>query len=57
MSSQDSPDKLTLEFSRRSDTESICMCCFQPVRADRYTPLEEVEDIHADVCPLRSGAV
>ncbi len=29
------------------------MCCFQTVRADRYTRLEEVEDIHADVCLMR----
>jgi len=32
------------------------MCCFQTVRADRYTPLEEVENIHADVCLLRPGS-
>jgi hypothetical protein len=26
------------------------MYCQQTIRTDRYTPLEEVEDIHADVC-------
>jgi hypothetical protein len=49
MISQESPDTKP-EFTRRSETESICMHCFQPVRTDRYTPLQEAEDIHADVC-------
>lgn len=40
-------------FSRQSDKESICMFCFLTIRADRYTPLEEAEDIHADVCLVR----
>jgi hypothetical protein len=38
------------EFTRRSETESICTHCFQKVTTDRYTPLEEAESIHADVC-------
>jgi len=38
------------EFTRKSEAESICMYCSQTIRTDRYTPLEEVEDIHADVC-------
>jgi hypothetical protein len=49
MSSPEFPDT-TPEFTRRSETESICMHCFQSVKTDRYTPLQEAEDIHADVC-------
>jgi hypothetical protein len=37
-------------FTRRSDSESICMSCFLTVRADGYTPLEVAENIHTDVC-------
>ena len=45
-------------FTRRSETESICMACFLTVRADRYLPIEEAEDIHADVCLVgRNSAV
>lgn len=43
-------------FSRKSETESICMCCFLTVRADRYTTLEDAEDIHREVCLLREGS-
>jgi hypothetical protein len=49
MSSQESPDTKP-QFTRRSEAESICTYCFTTVRTDRYTPLEEAEDIHADVC-------
>lgn len=48
---------LPQSFTRRTETESICMSCFLTVKADRYTPLEIAEDIHADVClmnPLAS---
>ncbi len=38
------------EFSRKSEAESVCQYCSQTIRTDRYTPLDEVEDIHADVC-------
>ena len=48
MSDEESPAKP--EFTRKSDTESICMHCFQKVQTDRWTPLEVAEDIHADVC-------
>jgi len=41
---------LNPRFTRKSEAESICMYCFQTIRTDRYAPLEEVEDIHADVC-------
>jgi len=44
------------EFTRRSEAESICMYCFQTVKTDRYTPLEEAEDIHADVCLNKPGS-
>ena len=37
-------------FTRRSDTESICTFCSVSIRVNRYTVLEEAEDIHADVC-------
>jgi len=49
MSSQEFPETKP-QFTRRSETESICMYCFQTIRTDRYAPLEYVEDIHADVC-------
>jgi hypothetical protein len=55
MSSQESLDKKP-EFTRRSETESICTCCSQTIRADGYAPLEYVEDIHADVCLMRPGS-
>ena len=38
------------EFTRKSEAESVYMYCQQTIRTDRYVPLEEVEDIHADVC-------
>ena len=48
MSTPEQP--LNPQFIRKSQAESICMYCFQSVRTDRYTPLVEAEDIHADVC-------
>jgi hypothetical protein len=41
------------EFTRKSETESICMHCFLTVRTDRWTRLEVAEDIHADVCLMK----
>ena len=56
MSSQNSPDTKP-EFTRRSDTEGVCMCCFQTIKTDRYAPLEYVEDIHVRLPPgLRQPA-
>jgi hypothetical protein len=52
MNSQE-PTSKTSDFTRKSECESICMHCFQMVRTDRWTPLEEAERIHADVCLLR----
>lgn len=42
------------EYTRKSDKESICLSCYASVRADRYTPLEEAEHIHTEVCLMRS---
>ena len=55
MSNQESPETKP-EFTRRSETESICVSCFQTIKTDRYAPLEYVEDIHADVCLMRAGS-
>lgn len=52
MSSQELPTE-NPNFTRKSETESICTHCFQTVKTDRFTPLEVVEDIHADVCLVR----
>ena len=41
------------KFIRRSEQESTCMFCFLTIRADRYTPLQDAEEIHADVCLVR----
>ena len=51
MSSLRNPDPQ--KFTRRSETESVCMFCFATIRTDRFVPLEEAEDIHADLCLLR----
>lgn len=45
-----------LKFARKSETESICLSCFLMVRSDRYTALEDAEDIHADVCLVREDS-
>ncbi len=37
-------------YTRKSEKESICMCCFSTVRADRYTTLDIAEAIHSEVC-------
>ena len=37
-------------FTRKSETESVCTLCCSTVRADRYTSLEMAETIHAEVC-------
>jgi len=38
------------EFTRRSDTESICMVCYLTVRVELPDDLEIEERIHASVC-------
>lgn len=47
------PRPRPLSFTRTSDKESLCMSCFRTVQGDRYLPLEEAEDIHADVCLVK----
>ena len=44
------------EFTRRSETESICMWCFIPVRAQRAEWLAEEEREHAAICLQRPDA-
>ena len=56
MNNSANPDPQSLRFSRQSATESTCMFCFQKVCTDRYVPLEEAEDIHADVCLVKPGS-
>ena len=53
MRNPEHPDPQPLRFARKSETQSTCMFCFQTVRTDRYVPLEEAEDIHADVCLVK----
>ena len=56
MSSQDSSDAKP-QFTRKTETESICMFCFSTVRGDQYVHVEEAEDIHADVCLMKPGSL
>ena len=55
MSNQDSPEAQP-QFTRRSETESICMFCFSTVRWDRYAHVEVAENIHADVCLMKPSS-
>lgn len=43
-------------FDRRFKTESICAFCSLTIRADKYVPLKDAEDIHADVCLAKPGS-
>jgi hypothetical protein len=43
-------------FTRKSETESICMSCFATVKGDRYAPVEEAENIHSDVCLMKPSS-
>ena len=43
-------------FRRRSENESVCKSCFLTIRADENTALEDVEDIHADVCLMKADS-
>jgi hypothetical protein len=47
------PEK-KVEYTRKSEKESICLSCYNTVRADRYTALEEAEHIHSEVCLMRT---
>ena len=53
MSTLGNSDPEATKFTRRSETESICNSCFVTLRADRYSPIEVAEEIHADVCLVR----
>ncbi len=55
MSSQDSEDQ-NPQFTRKTETESICRLCFLTVKGDRYASIQEAERIHADVCLMRPGS-
>jgi len=47
-----------LAFYRKSESDSICLCCFQTVVANRYMSLEQAEEIHRDTCLMvRLGPV
>jgi hypothetical protein len=37
------------EFTRQSETESVCKHCCRTVATDHYAPLEVAESIHSDV--------
>jgi len=49
MSSSREPDPQPT-FTPRSETESVCNFCSRNIRADKYVPLKDAEDIHADMC-------
>jgi hypothetical protein len=53
MSIRDNSNPQRSQFTRRSDTESICNSCFIMLKADRYMPIEVAEEIHMDLCLLR----
>jgi hypothetical protein len=41
------------DFYQKSQTESICMCCYLTVRADRYVTLDEAQELHSVACLMR----
>ena len=43
-------------FTRKSERESICLLCFSIVRSDEFASIEVAENIHADVCLVKSGS-
>ncbi len=56
MSDPQNADPKSHAFIRKSETESICISCFNTVRADRYVALEVAEDIHSDVCLVKENS-
>jgi len=50
------PGKFEPEFTRRSETESICMGCFMTVRARRAELLEQEELNHTSACMGRADS-
>ena len=43
------------DFYLKSETESICMCCYQTVRADRYISLDMAQELHSIACLMRGA--
>ncbi len=41
------------DFYAKSETESICMCCYQTVRGDHFIPLEQAQELHSIACLMR----
>ena len=41
------------DFYPRSESESICMCCYGTIRGDRFITLETAQELHNLTCPLR----
>lgn len=54
MSSTDyaSPSLAQLAFYRKSESESICLGCFQTVVANRYMSVAQAEAVHRDGCVM-----
>jgi len=40
-------------FYRKSETESICMCCYLTIKGDRFIALEQAEELHTIACLMR----
>lgn len=50
MSILSSINSRSTDFTRHSDTESVCNACFATLKADRFLPIAVAEEIHADLC-------
>ena len=48
-----SPNHQNPDYTRKSETESICMFCYATVRSSNPAPLRLAEDVHAQVCYVR----
>ena len=44
------------QFTRKSESESVCLSCMSTIRSDRCTPLDVAEDIHSDVCLVKPSS-
>lgn len=44
------------DFYQKSETESICMCCYGTVRGDRFITLKTAKELHSIVCMMRPPA-
>ena len=45
-------ESLDSDFTRRSETESVCLFCFLTVRANTPGALGPAEDSHRRLCPI-----